>query len=60
MTYDVEMNGIFTFEEMEKKMIRKVKCNKAPGFDEIPMDVLKNDIAHVFSYLLSIKLGSRQ
>ena len=34
-------------------MIRKAKCNKAPGFDEIPMDVLKNSIAHVFSYLLS-------
>ena len=44
MTYDVGMNGIFTFEEMQK-MIRKAKCNKAPGFDEIPMDVLKNDSA---------------
>ena len=47
MTYDVGMNGIFTFEEMEK-MTRKAKCNKAPGFDEIPMDVLKNDSACFF------------
>ena len=47
MTYDVGMNGILTFEEMQK-MIRKAKCNKAPGFDEIPMDILKNDSACFF------------
>ena len=30
------------------KNIRKARCNKAPDFDEIPMDVLKNDSACFF------------
>ena len=35
-----------------QRVIIRAKCNKAPGFDEIPVDVLKNPTA--CSYLLSL------
>lgn len=47
MTYDIEMNGHFTYDELVKA-VRNAKCNKAPGCDEIPVDVLKNDNACFF------------
>ena len=48
MAYDVKMNSIITIEELQKA-VKKAKCYKAPGFDEIPVYVLKM-IGHAFSY----------
>ena len=47
MAYAVEINGLLTFEELQR-WLKKAKCNKAPGFDEIPVDVFKNDCAGFF------------
>ena len=40
MTDDVEMNGDFTYAELQN-VLKRAKNNKAPGFDEIPVAVLK-------------------
>ena len=47
MMNDPEMNGMFTCDEL-KKVVKRAKCNKAPGFDEIPVDVLKNEATCLF------------
>ena len=47
MTYDPEMNGLFTCEEL-KRVVKRAKCKKAPGFDEIRVDFLKNENACLF------------
>ena len=51
MVNDVEMNGDFTYAELQN-VIKHAKNNKAPGFGEIPVDVLKKPTA--CSYLLRL------
>ena len=47
MTNDPEMNGLFTCDALIK-VVKRAKCNKAPGFGEIPVDVLKNKSVCLF------------
>ena len=47
MTHDPELNREITNSEF-MKVINKAKNNKAPGHDDIPIDVLKNESAIQF------------
>ena len=47
MLNDVELNGNITYEEL-CKVIKNAGNNKAPGHDDIPTEVLKNETARFF------------